>query len=99
MTTHAPTDEDIHLLVRRVLTDWKLAELKSIRNSALVIQDKIDKMDHREAQGCVPNPDLRSRLKQQAKDMANRKDAEVTMIEDAYQRMIAFVDRRECEAD
>ena len=99
MTTHTLADEETYRLVRRVLSDWKLAELKSIRDRALVIHDKVDELDHHEAEGRAPNPDLRSRLKQQAEEMANRKDTKVTMIEDAYERMIAFVNRRERGAD
>lgn len=87
MSTYTPTEDEVHNLLLEVLRKWKSGELKAYRNQIRDVEDRIADEEDRGREQMLP------KLKESLANLNERMEAKTAMIEDAYQRMVAYVDR------
>ncbi|MEM7689921.1 MAG: hypothetical protein AAF291_12940 [Pseudomonadota bacterium] len=97
MSHETLSQEQVRGLIYKALGRWRTEELSFIRRRLTDIEDKLDALDNRDLR---PNPkkaELRASLEENAAQWVERRDARIAMIEDAYNQMIDYMDRREDE--
>lgn len=87
MSTYTPTDDEVRNLLLEVLRKWKSGELKAYRNQIRDVEDRIADEEDRGREQMLP------KLKESLANLNERMEGKTAMIEDAYQRMVAYVDR------
>ncbi|WP_086608231.1 hypothetical protein [Erythrobacter donghaensis] len=93
MAMPTPSDDDTRRILHNVLRKWRADEIKAIRDRIRDIEDRIEDLTHH---GIEPNSQearMAAQLREQAARLSERKDAKMTMIDEAYQLMTAFVNR------
>lgn len=88
------TDKEMRGMLYNVIGDWRTEQLSFTRRRVLDVQDKLDALDNRRVDPSPRTAELRAKLEEQMAHLTGRQDERVAMVEEAYKRMIAFVDRR-----
>ena len=87
------SDDDTRHILHTVLHRWRADEIKVIRNRMRDIEDRIEDLEFHGIEPDSQAAHLAAQLREQLAQLSDRKEAKITMIEEAYQLMADFVNR------
>jgi cob(I)alamin adenosyltransferase len=93
MATPTPSDDDTRRILHNVLRQWRADQIKAIRNRIRDIEDRIEDLTHHGIEPDSQEARMAAQLREQVAQLSERKNAKLTMIEEAYQLMLEFVNR------
>ncbi|WP_271077582.1 hypothetical protein [Aurantiacibacter sp. MUD61] len=86
---------NVRNLLHKVVDDWRYDERRAVRNRLLDYEEKLEKIEQREARGEeVP---LKQQTLEHYENYKSRVDAKYEMIDEAHRQMIAYVEGRAAE--
>lgn len=89
------SDKQLRQLLYHALGKWRSSELAFAERKILDIKEKIVALDNRTLEPDPNKAETKSQLEENAARWKERMDDRIAMIEETYEKMIDFVDRRE----
>ena len=99
MAQRTLSDTELHAFLYKVVGEWRIEQLSSLRRQTMFLQDKIDELDNRSA---TPKPNAderRAQLQEKLTRSEQRRGDRAAAIEGLYGELITFVDRLGRSAD